>query len=204
MTSEEIHHYLLSATDRKFPLLHNIISLNGPVKLPAKADNGLFLHLVHTIVNQQLSTQAAATIWQRLLDACGKQKMTLFDYCHAGNTESIRQCGISHKKIIAIYRLRKAFEDNEISEQQLKNADYTTIAETITKLWGFGKWSADMIAIFFYGLPDIWSPEDAILCKGIKYVSGDRVSVAQKIVVATTPYKSYLSLHLWKAKKLMS
>ena len=55
-----------------------------------------------------------------------------------------------------------------------------------------------MTALFLFAHPDIWSDGDVALNREIIAISElDNVSRNGKPAVAT-PYKSYLSLHLWK------
>ena len=56
-----------------------------------------------------------------------------------------------------------------------------------------------MTAILFFGLPDIWSDLDAALNRGIRKLSVLDQSSINQIIELMTPYKSYLSLHIWKA-----
>jgi DNA-3-methyladenine glycosylase II len=196
--SKIIHEKLMTATQRKFKPLHKLIQLNGPQYLKKNHKEDLFVYLANTVTGQQLSNQAAATIWGRVVNAAGDEK-NLFDFCCDKNVESLRACGLSRNKIKAIVGVKEAFENGYLDSQKLVKADYETLKQTISGLWGFGAWSADMIAIFYFGMQDVWSNEDLSLRRALGVVAEGDAKMEQAILEHTTPYKSYLALHLWKA-----
>jgi DNA-3-methyladenine glycosylase II len=56
-----------------------------------------------------------------------------------------------------------------------------------------------MIAIFYFGMKDVWSNEDLSLRRALNVVAGGDAKIEAAILEHTAPYKSYLALHLWKA-----
>ena len=196
--SKKIHEYLMSRT-KKFPTLHNAIKTNGVLILQKKDKSDFFYHLARTVAGQQLSTKAASTIWNRVLDASESSKTTLFNFCDTKNAQAILNCGLSKNKVRAITELKKAIEDNEISVEFLGKSSQETIVSEITKLWGFGEWSADMITLSFFGQVDVWSNGDAALNRGMRVLTKGNPKKEKEIIDAVTPYKSYFSMHIWKA-----
>ena len=69
----------------------------------------------------------------------------------------------------------------------------------IQSLWGFGPWSAEIIAMFFYGMPDIWAKKDLILNRYIKLIAKLENESYENIIQVYSPFKTYLALHIWKA-----
>ena len=197
--AKKIHTLLLEKTDKKLQELHRVIKANGKLTLEKNNESDLFLHLAKTATGQQLSKQAASTIWKRVHDTANSRNSKLIDFCIDKNTEDLRQCGLSRNKIKALIGLAKAFHNNQISAPMLKKLDYDAMVAEITKLWGFGAWSADMTALFFFCKPDVWSLGDAALKRGItKLANTDNVK--ESVILDTvSPYKSYLALHIWKA-----
>jgi len=78
--------------------------------------------------------------------------------------------------------------------------DYQEYKKKITKLWGFGDWSAEMIAIFYLGKTNIWSEKDLILNRGIHELCDKSEINPEKLLALMNPYQSYLALHLWRDK----
>jgi len=48
-------------------------------------------------------------------------------------------------------------------------------------------------------MKDVWSNDDLSLRRALGVVAGNDPKIEQAILEHTTPYKSYLALHLWKA-----
>ncbi len=72
--------------------------------------------------------------------------------------------------------------------------------QCITNLWGFGDWSAEMIAIFYLGRTNIWSEKDLILNKGINEICSESNITPDELLKLIDPYQSYLALHIWRNK----
>ena len=77
------------------------------------------------------------------------------------------------------------------------NDDYK---KSIKSLWGFGDWSAEMIAIFYLGKTNVWSNGDLMLKKGIDEICEDSEITPQELVDLVDPFQSYLALHIWRNK----
>lgn len=197
--SKIIHEKLITITQRKFKPLHKIVVANGPQHLRKNHKDDLFTYLANTVTGQQLSNQAAATIWGRVVKAAQDSNESLFDFCCEQNVEALRACGLSRNKIKAIIGVKEACTNGVLDSQKLMKADYEELRKTISSLWGFGTWSADMIAIFYFGMKDVWSNEDLSLRRALGVVANNDPKIEQAILEHTTPYKSYLALHLWKA-----
>jgi DNA-3-methyladenine glycosylase II len=73
------------------------------------------------------------------------------------------------------------------------------IVKTLTQLWGIGPWTAEMTAIFFFGLPDVWSKGDVALARGLALIAEKEGVSEQEILSTVTPYRSYFALHVWQS-----
>lgn len=195
--SKKAHAYLLEKTSERFPKLNSLIAQNRVQYLNKHKNSDLFLHLAKTVSGQQLSKKAASTIWGRILAMAERESVTLYNLCIPSAAASLRSCGLSRFKVKAIIEMREAFECGAISTDKLQSEDTSLIIGEITKLWGFGRWSADMTALFFFASPDVWSSEDAALRRGIRLLSQYEACEEREILEAATPFKSYLALHIW-------
>lgn len=85
-----------------------------------------FHALIQTIINQQLSIKAAATIFKRVLN---KQNGRIFnaDKLISLSIESLRECGLSQNKIRYVKTLSKAVIDNELNFRRLVKLDDDSI-----------------------------------------------------------------------------
>ena len=193
----EIHKELIKTAKKHHPEIAKLLKANGVLAIEARDEKDLFNFLARTVTGQQLSTAVAKTIWGRLKKYASENKTSLKKLCIKKNEAKLRACGLSKNKITALIGLHKAFENKEISKQKILKADYEGITEMVASLWGFGQWSADIVAIFYVCHADIWPVGDGAIVRGVKKYAGDSES---SIDVANyySPYRTYLALHIWK------
>ena len=194
---DEIHSSLLDTAKLSCPQLKEVINRNGVLKLskPKGRGKSLFSFLVRTVVGQQLSKAAAETIYQRLLSKCNEDEEAMFGLFVRKRKRTLLSCGLSKTKAEALCRLREAFESGAIDEKRLKKSSPSEINEQISSLWGFGKWSADIVAMFYVNHPDIWPDGDGAIVRGLKLLE---VEEQDELVESFAPYRSFLALHIWK------
>lgn len=197
---ETIHRHLVGTAADKYPSLHRLLVQQGPMFIPRRLAESLFVFLARTLINQRLSAQVANTIWQRLVKlAQAKQKPTREIFA-AEYEDAIRKAGVSSGKTKALLAMRDMFADQQLGEEGLlRQADYQAVSELVTGLWGFGQWSADMTAIFYLGMPDIWPSKDGALARGLHSIfNGTPPLPLPSIAADFAPYRSYLALHIWR------
>jgi len=95
---------------------------------------------------------------------------------------------------------KKAVNDGLISLEKLEQLSYDDYKKLIKSLWGFGDWSAEMIAIFYLGRTNVWSDGDLMLSKGINEICLYTETSPQELVDLVDPFQSYLALHIWRHK----
>jgi len=177
--------------------LQQLLKSNGCIEIRGNDQHCFFEKLARTVVGQQLSTAAAKSIWSRITNLCDQKSLSPFDLALTYDGIELRRCGISTAKARTIKEISIAISEGDIVEEQLTIADQKTIVEELTSIWGIGKWTAEMIAISYFGLPDVWSMGDASLNRGIKILSDNKPRVEKKIIQVARPYRSYLAKHIW-------
>ncbi len=198
--SEKIHQYLLDVGRKYCKPLESIIKQNGVMHIDVPKDLDIFDCLAQTVVEQQLSYKAANSIWNKIKNSAAEKNIILIEYFRKKNTASIRNYGLSINKIMAIICAKQAIESGDITLQKLSIMTYPEFKKTITNLWGFGDWSAEMIAIFYLGKTNIWSQKDLILKRGIDQLCDGSNLTPNKLLQLVDPYQSYLALHIWRYK----
>ena len=198
--TQKIHNHLLKISVEHCKPLASIIKANGLINIEIPTNLELFDCLAQTVVEQQLSYKAAKSIWNKIKISSEKRKIKLIDYFDTKYIANIRKDGLSENKIKAILGAKKAVDDGEISLKGLSEMDDTEFKKTITGLWGFGDWSAEMIAIFYLGRTNIWSEKDLILNKGINQICDQCKLTPDELLEIIDPYQSYLALHIWRYK----
>jgi DNA-3-methyladenine glycosylase II len=198
--TQKIHNHLLKISAENCKSLESIIKANGLINIEIPTDLELFDCLAQTVVEQQLSYKAAKSIWNKIKISSKKRKIKLIDYFDTKYIAAIRKDGLSKNKIKAILGAKKAVDDGDISLKGLSQMDDTEFKKTITSLWGFGDWSAEMIAIFYLGRTNVWSEKDLILNKGINQICDQCKLTPHELLEIIDPYQSYLALHIWRYK----
>ena len=198
--SIDIHNRLLDLANKHCRPLETIILDNGVINIQVPNNLDVFDCLAQTVVEQQLSYKAAKSIWEKINNSAKELDMKLMDYLSEENTISMRNDGLSNNKIKAILGARVAVKSGDITLSKISEMDDETYKKTITSLWGFGDWSAEMIAIFYLGKTNIWSEKDLILNKGINQICDQCKLTPDELLKIVDPYQSYLALHIWRHK----
>ena len=198
--SVDIHNRLLDLANKHCRPLETIILDNGVINIQVPNNLDVFDCLAQTVVEQQLSYKAATSIWKKINNSAKELDMKLIDYLSEENTISMRNDGLSNNKIKAILGARVAVKSGDITLSKISEMDDETYKKTITSLWGFGDWSAEMIAIFYLGKTNIWSEKDLILNKGINQICDQCKLTPDELLKIVDPYQSYLALHIWRHK----
>ncbi len=152
--------------------------------------------LAKSIVYQQLSGKAAATIWSRVTDLCGKN----LERAHGFTPEELRTAGLSQNKAQALLELSQREIPTLSQFKKMRNEE--VIAE-ISSYRGLGVWSAQMFLIFNLGRMDIFAPADLGLQKGRALVFDYAFSKNQKELElwarAYAPWRTLLAWYLWRS-----
>ena len=167
--SKKIHNILLERSLEQHRSLNEIFRNNGVIFLK-KSKKNLFAFMINLIISQQLSTKAANAIWKNVKELEKTKMLSLMEICSKKNSDILENCGLSKNKTKAAILLRESFKQNKINEDALSKMNESELSLFIQSLWGFGPWSAEIIAMFFYGMPDIWAKKDLILDRYIKFL----------------------------------
>jgi len=179
----------------KDPLLTPIFAKTKKVEFETASD--YFRSLVSAIVAQQLSGKVADAIYRKIVNHFAGD-------LSAGNLaqtpiETLRSLGLSYRKAEYIQSLANNVLDSTVSFQAVSEMTDTEIIDTLIKIRGIGKWSAEMFLIFSLGRENIFSVGDYGLRRALSVVYGKELSAkeADEISDKWSPYKSVVSLFLW-------
>ncbi|WP_086617161.1 DNA-3-methyladenine glycosylase family protein [Erythrobacter tepidarius] len=121
--------------------------------------------LLRTIVGQQVSVAAAASMWRRLEAELGP------DFTPAclleRDFDTLRACGLSRQKQSYARSLCALVAAGELDFAALPADDEEAIA-LLTRIKGIGRWSAEIYLLFAEGRPDIWPAGDLALQEGVR------------------------------------
>ncbi|PZP55034.1 MAG: hypothetical protein DI586_08085 [Micavibrio aeruginosavorus] len=158
-----------------------------------------FQSFISAIVSQQISVKAAASIYKKLVDRLHGELTP--DSFLSLSDEDLRACGLSYGKIKYGRGVAQAILTKEFSPKRLHKMNDEEVIADITKLSGFGVWSAQMVLIFSLARPDIWPVGDL----GIQLGAGRYLRLKEKPDLVTVKElgerwkgnRSAASLLLW-------
>lgn len=177
------------------PTMHSLVLAMGhkyPERIPA---DQYFSKLIRSIVGQQLSVKAAATIRQRLIDMAGElTPENLLSLSH----EQLRSVGMSNAKAIYVHEVSRAVLERDIILDTLHELEDMVVISELTKLKGIGPWSAEMFLMFSLGRPDVFSYGDQGLKNAIIIQYGQLSKTKlDRLISGWSPYRTTASFALW-------
>lgn len=151
--------------------------------------------ICRSVAQQQLSVKAAGTIWNRVLEAAKEEPLS--EFFREENFERLHTCGLSKAKVRAICGIAEGSRQGNLEARDLKSLKYENRIKHLTSFWGVGRWTADMISIFYFGDEDIWPDGDLAARKTLERLTSPRrktIRTAERFA----PFRSYLALYMWK------
>jgi DNA-3-methyladenine glycosylase II len=187
---------------RRDPVLGAIIKRHGACGLGAARDHfDHFAMLVRAIVFQQLSTKAATTIHNRLIDCMpgGLSSAALV----AIPEDRLRAAGISRQKAAYLRDLCERVSTGALPLDALDAMTDDEVIASLTQVKGIGRWTAEMFLIFRLQRPDVLPVGDLGIMNAIqkayrlrKKPTPDRI---RKIAEPWRPYRTVACWYLWRS-----
>lgn len=162
-----------------------------------RIDPDPFKALISSIVAQQISSKAADTVWNRLVDLLGS--ITPESIVKADLSE-IKSCGMSERKAGYIKGIAEAAVSGQVDFSKLHTLNDEEIIKKLSSLRGVGVWTAEMLLIFSLCRPDVVSYRDLAIRRGMMNLYGLKELPKEKFEryrKRYSPYGSVASLYLW-------
>lgn len=183
------------------PVLRKIIRASRDVDITSRGD--AFQTLARSIVGQQISTKAAASIWTRFADCAGAVTPAAVA---ALEHEAMRACGLSNAKARYVQDLASHFASGSLKPRRWARMDNEAIIEDLTRVKGIGRWSAEMFLMFHLMRPDLLPVDDLGIRRAMErhFNSGRAIKKEKmrKIGERWAPYRSVASWYLWRSLEL--
>ena len=170
-----------------------------------RAGESNFASLASSILSQQLSTKAAATIIRRveILSGGNLQPQRIAELKKA----QLRSAGCSEAKARAITELAHATVTREIPMTSLHRLTDEEIMGHLLPLFGIGRWTVEMFLMFQLGRPDIWPVGDLGVRRGWEKIHRMRTEIEpqalEKIGAKYSPFRSHVAWYCWRALEVM-
>jgi DNA-3-methyladenine glycosylase II len=187
---------------RRDPILAALIRRQGPCGLAAARRADHFSALVRAITFQQLSTKAAATIYNRMAALMPAGVPTPAGFA-ALSDDQLRSAGMSRQKIGYLRDLCEKVDAKKVDLDAVDSLSDDEVIASLVTIKGIGRWSAEMFLIFRLLRPDVLPVGDLGIIVAVqkayklrKRPTPDRL---RKIGEAWRPYRSVASWYLWRS-----
>jgi 3-methyladenine DNA glycosylase/8-oxoguanine DNA glycosylase len=194
----------LAAAD---PQLGALMARVGPYRMRPEPAHSLFTALLRSIVYQQLSGKAAATILGRVNQLFAPRRFPTPGELLEIPPERLRAAGLSTAKTAAVRDLAARTLDGTVpSLARIRRMDDEEIIERLTVVRGIGRWTAEMLLMFRLGRPDVLPLDDLGVRKGFQLTFRTRKLPERSVMTRRSerwrPYRSVASWYMYRALEL--
>ncbi len=180
------------------PVIARAVAIGGTP--PWRCDEVGYPGLARTIVYQQLSGRAAATIWSRvqaLLPVVSPSAVL------AASSDDLRGCGLSRGKVEHLRSVAEAVASGALNFARVASADDEEARAELTAVRGVGPWTADVYLMFSLRRPDVFPHGDLGLAEAYRLLADltERPSPRELLEFAETwrPARAVAAHLLWSA-----
>jgi DNA-3-methyladenine glycosylase II len=186
---------------RRDPVLKQLIGAIGPCTLRHDPDG--FAELARSIIAQQISTRAAASIHGRLLQALGRRGLRPAALL-ALSDEDFRAAGLSSSKVRSLRDLAEKVHARQVPLRRLPELTDEEVIAALLPVRGIGRWTAQMFLIFSLGRPDVLPVDDLGLRAAVQKAYGladlpNRATLTE-LAEPWRPYRSVATWYFWRSR----
>jgi len=199
LSKEKIKQYLQDCDRKLIPIINTIAY---PV---TRRNKDVYNALLHSIVSQQLSVKAAATIHARVLDLFSNNdaqprmllKMPL---------SKLRGAGLSKQKAGYLKAIAKFAVEEGLVYEELSKKNNLELIEHLTQIKGVGHWTVEMLLMFIFNRKDVFPIADVGIQNAMRRLyklDEDGKAFKIKLIELAEPWQPYRTIvckYLWKWK----
>src|SRR5262249_17399410 len=183
---------------RQDPIMREVIRKAGPFTMRPRRNR--FQALVSSILSQQISGKAAASIKARLIEYLKPDEISPQSIVRL-NPEILRGVGISAQKARYLLDLAERVASGELRLDRMARMRDEDVIESLIQVKGIGVWTAQMFLIFSLGRPDVFPHDDLGVRMAIRNLYGledlPTKEVSHKIAEPWRPYATVASWYCW-------
>ncbi len=184
--------------------LKKLIEAHGALELKKRKD--VCLHLIASIMSQQLSTKVADIIFKRFLNLFDRNSPSPEQILQL-ETEQLLAIGLSRAKTSYIQNVARFAIEQSLDARKLNKFSNEEVIDYLTQIKGVGRWTAEMQMMFTLGREDVFSVDDLGIQNAIKHLykvdDSEKKKFKQEITLISEkwkPYRTYACMHLWRFK----
>lgn len=193
----EYWHDACRALAQRDPTMARIVASCGDGFLVSRGD--AFQTLARSIVGQQISVKAAASVWNRFAARCRDVDP---ERVARMRVTTLRGCGLSQRKAEYLKDLAARFLSREVDPRRWPHLDDDAVIAELCCVRGIGRWTAEMFLIFNLLRPDVYPVDDVGMLRGIAlhYRDGTKVTRDEAIEIgeAWRPWRTVATWYLWR------
>lgn len=181
------------------PVMKRLTAKHGHCPI-AEREFQPFHMLANSIISQQLSTKAAATIKVRVGALVGVPFQTR--KILATEPARLRGAGLSGAKTRYIRELAAHVSDGRLDFEEIVSLDDEAVIEKLVIVPGIGRWTAEMFLLFGLKRLDVLAIGDAGLQRAARNLYGKKrksATLLPRVAEAWRPYRSVASWYLWRS-----
>ena len=156
-----------------------------------------FQSLAKIIIGQQISTNVANTIYNKLIidDVLNENKITSL------SIDNLKQYGLSSQKSYYLKNLAELIQKKDLNLRTLNRLSSEEISNSLIRVKGVGKWTINNYKIFALQDINAWPAADLALQEAIKIINKIKLRPTEiemeEIGNKWLPYRTAAALFLW-------
>jgi DNA-3-methyladenine glycosylase II len=180
--------------------MRDVIRKAGPFTM--RPNRNRFRALVSSILSQQISGKAAASIKARLVEHVKPDQISPQSIARL-TPDRLRTVGVSNQKARYLLDLAERVVSGELRLDRISRMRDEEVIEALIQVKGIGVWTAQMFLIFSLERPDVFPHDDLGVRMAIRNLYGledlPTKEVSHKIAEPWRPYASVASWYCWRS-----
>lgn len=161
--------------------------------------------LAHSIVFQQISIHAAASIMRRAIETLGTPVehggVSYYPFPAPEDLLScpesrLRAAGLSANKVAHLRSAAEAVASAAVTGEEIEGLPSAAASERLCSIRGIGPWSAAVVLLRGFGRLDVFPMKDSGVARSLRLLSGNPVLDAHELLESLGPVRGMLYFHL--------
>lgn len=188
-------------------VLATVIDKIGDCSLIQEQRTGdVLVSLCESIIYQQISGKAAATIYRRFLELYPDRSFPTAQDILNTDDDLLRKAGLSRSKIIYLKDLAVKALEGLPALEELEEMDDETVIKHLIKVKGIGRWTAQMLLIFRLHRWDVLPADDlgvrAAVRRAYRLADLPDKKTVEQMGQKWKPYCTIAAWYLWHSLDL--